>query len=130
MPLAPEKLRILTFPQRIAGDQLEINALLLPTQNLLNTLAPFPSQLKPGTTVQLPNFIAANLKLELKALKGLSTYPFSDLSVLTAEGVTVETLATPAAFPAELPALYEGLAAQFKLDTSVAGTNKGAGTPW
>ena len=130
MPLAPEKLRILTFPQRIAGDQLEINALLLPTQNLLNTLAPFPSQLNPGTTVQLPNFIAANLKLELKALKGLSTYPFSDPSVLTAEGVTVETLGTPAAFPSELPALYEGLASQFKLDTSVAGTNKGAGTPW
>ena len=49
MPLAPEKLRILTFPQRIEGDQLDVNALLLPTQRLLNVTAPFPSQLNPGT---------------------------------------------------------------------------------
>jgi len=42
MPLAPEKLRILTFPQRIEGDLLSVNALLVPTQRLLNVTAPFP----------------------------------------------------------------------------------------
>jgi hypothetical protein len=129
MPLAPEKLRILTFPQHIEGDQLAVNALLLPTQNLLNSTAPFPSQLNPGTSVDLPDFIAANLKLELKALKGLGSYPFSDPGVLAGEGVTVETLATGATFPPQLPALHEGLRAQFKLDTSASGTTKGAGGP-
>jgi hypothetical protein len=129
MPLAPEKLRILSFPQHIEGDQLEINALLLPTQNLLNGTVPFPSQLNPGTTVELPNFITANFTLELKALKGLSTYPFSDPIMLGNEDVTVDTLATGAAFPPELPALYEGLAAQFKLDDLKAHKEQGADAP-
>jgi hypothetical protein len=130
MPLAPEKLRILTFPQHIEGDQLEINGLLLPTQNWLNLTANFPSQLNPGTTVDLPSFITADFTLELKALKGLSTYPFSDPGSLALEGVTVGTLATAAAFPPELPALYEGLAAQFKVTLSGAKTIEGAGEPW
>ena len=130
MPLAPEKLRILTFPQHIEGDQLEINGLLLPTQNWLNLTANFPSQLNPGTTVDLPSFITADFTLELKALKGLSTYPFSDPGSLALEGVTVDTLATAAAFPPELPALYEGLAAQFKVTLSGAKTIEGAGEPW
>ncbi|MBZ5636271.1 MAG: hypothetical protein LAO55_24340 [Acidobacteriia bacterium] len=130
MPLSPEYLRILTFPQRIAGDQLTIHALFMPTQRMLNVTTPFPSQLNPGTTVQLPDFIAANLKLELRALKGLSTYPFSDATVLSAEGVTITPIATTLAFPLKLPAIYEGLASQFKLDTSVSGTNQGAGSPW
>lgn len=130
MALTIEKLRILTFPQRINGDQLEVNVLLLPTQRLLNVQASFPSQLDPGTNVQLPKFIAADLKLEIKAIKGLSTYAFSDAGVLAAEGATVETLPTTVTFPANLPALYEGLAAQFKLDTSVTGTTTGAGAPW
>jgi len=77
MPLAPEKLRILTFPQRIEGDLLSVNALLVPTQRLLNVTAPFPSQLNPGTNIQLPNFIGVTPKLELRAVKGLSSYPFS-----------------------------------------------------
>ena len=130
MPLALEKLRILTFPQHIEGDHLVINALLLPTQRLLNLTASFPSQLNPGTTVDLPNFITADFTLELKALQGLSTYPFSDPLVLGNEGVTVETLATAAAFPSELPELYEGLAAQFKVTVSGAKTTEGAGAPW
>ncbi|HKR85575.1 MAG TPA: hypothetical protein VJS37_15560, partial [Terriglobales bacterium] len=125
MPLAPEKLRILAFPQHIDGDQLKINALLLPTQNLLNSLTPFPSELNPGGSVDLPNFIAANFTLELKVLKGLSTYPFS----APGEGVVVDTLPTGAAFPPDLPALYEGLAAQFNIDTSVSGTTAGADAP-
>jgi len=129
MPLSPEKLRLLTFPQRIEGDQLTIHALLVPTQRLLNVTAPFPSQLNPGTTVELPNFITANLKLELKALKGLSSYPFSDPGVLASEGATIQTFATGLALPPGLPALYEGLGSQFKLDTSVSGTNQGAGAP-
>src|SRR5216683_4268112 len=130
MPLSIEKLRILTFPQRINGDQLDVNALLLPTQRLLNVPASFPSQLNPGATVPLPKFIAADLKLEVKAIKGLSTYPFSNAAVLAAEGATVDTLPTTVKFPANLPALYEGLAAQFKLDTKSAETKKGAGPTW
>ena len=100
MPLAPEKLRILTFPQRIEGDQLSVNALLMPTQRLLNVTAPFPSQLNPGTNVQLPNFIAVTPKLELRALKGLSSYPFSDGAVLAAEGVDGEARTRSARGPA------------------------------
>ena len=60
MPLSIEKLRILTFPQRIAGRTLDLHVLLLPTQRLLNVLDPFPSQLNPGTTVELPRFIKAD----------------------------------------------------------------------
>ena len=48
MPLSTEKLRILTFPQRIAGRALDLHVLLLPTQRLLNVLDPFPSVLNPG----------------------------------------------------------------------------------
>lgn len=129
MPLQPEKLRILTFPQRIDGSQLELNVLVLPTQNLLNVQATFNSVLNPGTTVNLPAFIKANLQLQIKTIKGLSTYPFSDPTVLNTEGVTVDTWPTNLSYPSNLPALYEGLSTQFKLDTSVAASTKGAGTP-
>src|SRR6266478_6070461 len=127
-PLSPEKLRILTFPQRINGDQLEVNALLLPTQKLLYVQTSFPSQLSPGTTVSLPKFITADVKLQLKAIKGLSTYPFSDPFVLHDEGVTVDPLATTIEFPLNLPLLYEGLASQFKLDP--AAPTQGTDSPW
>lgn len=137
MALANEKLRILAFPQRIYGehlDQLDLNVLLLPTQKLLNVEASFNSQLKPGTTVQLPKFIGANLKLEVKLICGLSTYPFSDATVLTNEGASLDTKTTTISFPVNLSALYEGLAAQFKLDTiSKPLSSKpttGAGDPW
>jgi hypothetical protein len=86
MALAKEKLRILTFPQHISGDKLNLNVLLLPTQGLLNLEATFPSQLNPGSTVQLPTLISGDLQLELKAIKGLSSYPFSDATALTDEG--------------------------------------------
>ncbi len=130
MALSIEKLRILCFPQRIDGDQLELNALLMPTQRLLNVQTSFNSQLNPGHTVQLPSFISAHLGLEVKAVRGLSTYPFSDPAVLAGEGATVDTFASGLGFPADLPALYEGLGARFKLDTSVTGTTSGAGAPW
>src|SRR5262245_32689909 len=128
MALSITKLRILTFPQRINGDQLDLRVLLLPTQNLLYVQAPFPSQLSLGTTVSLPKFINADLKLEVKANKGLSTYPFSDIGVLAGEGASVDTLATAIKFPPNLPLLYEGLAAQFKLDPTVP--TVGVGSPW
>jgi hypothetical protein len=128
MALSVEKLRILAFPQRINGDQLDLNALLLPTQNLLYVQAPFPGQLNPGTSVNLPKFISADLKLEVRAIKGLSTYPFSDAGVLAGEGVSADPLPTAIKFPPNLPALYEGLAAQFKLDPTVP--TAGAGSPW
>lgn len=129
MPLQPEKLRILTFPQRINGSQLELNVLVLPTQNLLNVQASFNSVLNPGVPVNLPSFINANLQLEIKTIRGLSTYPFSDATVLATEGATVDTWATTITYPSNLPALYEGLSTQFKLDTSVAGSTTGAGAP-
>lgn len=128
--LAPQKLRILAFPQRIDGDQLEVNALLLPTQRLLNFLASFPSTLNPGDNIDLPDFINANVQLEAKLIRGLSSYPFSDQTILTNEGVTVDTRTTPVAFPGNLPALYEGLASRFQIDKSPIATNAGAGAAW
>jgi len=113
MPLAIEKLRILTFPQRIDGATLDLRVLVLPTERLLNTLAPFPSQQNPGTTVQLPSFLSAELALEVQAIRGLAGYPFSDPTVLAAHGATLEPFPTDAAFPPGLPALFEGLKSQF-----------------
>jgi hypothetical protein len=130
MALSIEKLRILCFPQRITGDQLELNALLMPTQRLLNVQTSFNSQLNPGNTVQLPKFISANLGLKVKIIKGLSSYPFSNPVALGNEGVTADAFDSGLSFPGDLPALYEGLSAQFKLDTSVSGTTTGAGAPW
>ena len=113
--LSVEKLRILTFPQRINRRALEFRVLLLPTQGLLNKLADFPSQANPGTTIKLPKFIGGSLSLELDAIKGVATYPFSDTTLLAADSASLETLPTGAAFPANLPALYEGLSKQFSI---------------
>lgn len=113
--LAVEKLRVLTFPQRISGRALEIRVLLLPTQGLLNQLASFPSQANLGTNVDLPKFIAGSLSLELDAIQGVATYPFSDPALLAADGASLQTLATDAAFPENLPAVYEGVGSQFKI---------------
>ena len=113
--LNPQKLRILTFPQRIAGNQLEVNALLIPTQRLLQQLTPFPSQLNEGATVELPKFITANLQMKITTIRGLSSYPFSDETKLDG-GATADTFPTDIAFPANLPLLYEGLAGQFEID--------------
>ena len=114
--LKPQKLRILTFPQRIAGNQLEVNALLMPTQRLLNQLVPFESQLNEGQIVELPKFINANLQLRIKTIRGLSSYPFSSQAVLDSEGAKSDTFPTDIAFPANLPLLYEGLAEQFEIE--------------
>src|ERR1700754_1042716 len=115
MALLPQKLRILTFPQRIHGDQLEVNALVLPTQQLLNQTAPFESQLNPGTLIQLPSFLNANLKLQLKTIRGLSAYPFSDDTLLQADGAEVTAFPTSISFPANIAKLYEALYVEFKL---------------
>jgi len=128
MALLPQKLRILTFPQRINGNQLELRVLVLPTQQLLNITSPFESTLNPGTVVDLPAFIKAGLQLEIKTLRGLSGYPFSDPSFLD-DGVTVDSFATTLSFPENIAALYEALYVQFKLDTSTASAIKGAGLP-
>jgi len=118
MALAPERLRILAFPQHIDREELELNVLILPTQGLLNLTRPFESQLTPGTTVDLPKFIAAELSLEVKTIKGLGTYPFSD--------APTDSSPLTVSFPTNLPALYEGLAAQFTLDTTSPKTTSGA----
>lgn len=130
-PLAPERLRIFAFPQRINGDQLEVNVLLLPTQRLLIKQIPFNSQLNPGTTVDLPVFINANLSLEAKAISGLSSYPFSSDQALDNEGLDpAEPIGTPSVkFPKNLPALYEGLLAQFELDPTASVHTQGADEP-
>ena len=83
--LNPQKLRILTFPQRIAGNQLEVNALLIPTQKLLQQVTVFPSQLNEGATVELPSFITADLQMKITTIRGLSSYPFSDETNLDAD---------------------------------------------
>lgn len=127
MDLTLQKLSILTFPQRIAGKKLELNALLLPTQRQLNNLLMFDSQLNPGTLVELPKFITADLKLKLIAIKGLSSYPYSEQSALDDEDVKAEPFSTDIAFPDNLPLLYEGLTTQFEVKAGAV--TKGAGTP-
>ncbi|MBC7851434.1 MAG: hypothetical protein H7Y31_16950, partial [Chitinophagaceae bacterium] len=129
MPLAPEKLRILTFPQRINGDQLELNVLVLPTQQLLNDSAVFNSQLTEGDVVDLPAFLNADLRLEVKTIQGLSTYPFSDETVLNDEGSSSTSIPTDISFPLNIAKLYEALYVQFKLKGSAANTTQGASTP-
>ena len=116
-PLSDVKLRILAFPQRISGRSLDVNVLLMPTQRLLYDQAPFPSVLNQGASVQLPKFLNANLGLEIVAIRGLASYPFSKQASL-ADGETLEPFPTGAAMPADLPALYEGLQAQFKVETT------------
>jgi hypothetical protein len=127
MVQAVEKLRILTFPQRIEGRALDLNVLLLPTQRLLNVQSPFSSEADPGTTVQLPSFIAASLGLEIAAIAGLAAYPFSNPALLP-PGTVVDPYATGATMPTRLPALYEALAAQFKL-VGAADTRNTEGAP-
>jgi hypothetical protein len=126
MPLAPEKLRLLTFPQRIDGDRLDLRILLLPTQRLLYAQDLFPSQLNPGATVSLPRFIKADLALSITTINGLSAYPFSNPAVLASEGATADTVMAGLTFPDGLPALYEGLASQFALDPSPPALIRGA----
>ncbi len=130
MTLAPEKLRILTFPQHINGNQLELNVLVLPTQRLLNDTSPFNSQLNEGAVVQLPSFLNANLQLEVKTIKGLSVYPFSDETILDKEGSSVDTFPTNISYPANMAKLYEALHVQFKLETSTANPTEGASAPF
>ena len=129
MALPPEKLRILTFPQRINGNQLELNVLILPTQQLLNQSVAFNSQLTDGGVVQLPAFLNADLQLEVKTIKGLSTYPFSDDTVLNAEGAVTNTFPTTLTYPVNMARVYEALYVQFKLETSSANPNQGAPPP-
>ncbi len=125
-PLSDVKLRILAFPQRSSGRSLDVNVLLMPTQRLLYDQAAFPSVLNQGASVQLPAFLNANLGLEIVAIRGLASYPFSNSASLS-DGETLEPFPTDAAMPPDLPALYEGLQAQFKVDpTMPAG---GAPTP-
>ena len=82
-PLSDVKLRILAFPQRISGRSLDVNVLLMPTQRLLYDQAAFPSVLNAGASVQLPAFINADLGLEVVAIRGLASYPFSNPASLS-----------------------------------------------
>jgi hypothetical protein len=113
--LSPTRLRILTFPQRINGRALAVRVLLLPTEGLLQQQMNFPSVLNPGTNVSLPTFISGSLSLTLDTIQGLASYPFSDKALLAADGIGLDELPTGATFPAGLPALYEGVAAQFTI---------------
>ncbi|MEO6316668.1 MAG: hypothetical protein ABIU63_03590 [Chitinophagaceae bacterium] len=128
MPLLPERLRILTFPQRINGNQLEVNVLVLPTQRLLNDLAAFDSQLQQGTVVDLPSFIQHSPQLEIKIIKGLSAYPFSDPTVLE-DDIVIDSFPARISFPENIASLYEALHVEFKLKNSLAPKNTGAGDP-
>src|SRR6267154_2963058 len=123
MTLNPEKLRLLTFPQHITGKKFEVNLLLLPTQRSLNHLIPFVSQLRPGNMVTLPKFISAEPKFQLRAIKGLSSYPYSDELTLNNEGSSSEPFPTSLAFSKNLPLLYEGLAEQFDINPAGLGTD-------
>jgi hypothetical protein len=122
---APEKLRILAFPQRIRGNKLDLNVLVIPTQSLLNPTIGFSSKLNPGTTVNLPPFIKGSIKLEVRAIKGLSSYPFSDSAALVSEGVTVESYDPGLGFPANLQEMYEGLKTSFPVDDAAGVSTPG-----
>ncbi|HYV93871.1 MAG TPA: hypothetical protein VE978_18990 [Chitinophagales bacterium] len=112
MALSNERLRILTFPQRVRGNTLDVNVLVLPTQGLLNFTTGFPSVLNQGTTVMLPEFI--NVKPDLKAnlVKGLNEYPFTT--------IPTDNPVFNIVYPENLPQLYEGLAAQFNIVSSAS----------
>ncbi|MEO7767044.1 MAG: hypothetical protein ABIS01_06440, partial [Ferruginibacter sp.] len=115
--MAPEKLRILTFPQRIEGNELEVNVLVLPTTASLNITVPFPSMDNPANTIQLPQFINARPDLGVNLIAGLANYPFTS--------VATDKPSFNINFPANLPNKYEGLAGQFEIEPFSAG----AGTP-
>lgn len=115
--MALEKLRILTFPQRINGDQLEVNALVLPTQSLLSKTIGFPDIDNPANFIQLPQFINAKPDLRINLISGLANYPFTSVPADTAPLVIN--------FPANLSNKYQGLAAQFEIDPFA----KGSGAP-
>ncbi|MEO8108984.1 MAG: hypothetical protein ABI594_03080 [Ginsengibacter sp.] len=115
--MAPEKLRILTFPQRIDGNQLEVNVLVLPTTPSLSVTIPFPQMDNPAATIQLPQFINAQPDLRLNLISGLENYPF--------KSVTTDKPPFDINFPGNLPNKYEGLAGQFEIDPFP----KGAGAP-
>jgi hypothetical protein len=114
------KLRILTFPQRIKANALEVNVLVLPTQSLLDDIAPVDSKLNPGTKVSLPQFIQGDIQLEVTTIKGLSSYPFSNPALLAAEGVTADKSPSAIAFPANIQSIYEGLRNSFQIDTGLS----------
>jgi hypothetical protein len=114
-------LRILTFPQRIKADVLEVNVLVLPTQGLLDNIVPVDSKLNPGTKVPLPRFIQGDIQLEVITIKGLSSYPFSDPALLAAEGVTADQSPSAIAFPVNIQSIYEGLHNSFQVDTGLSG---------
>ncbi len=112
------KLRILTFPQRIEGTQLEVNVLVLPTTSSLNITIPFPSMDNPANTIQLPQFINAKPDLRLNLIAGVANYPFTT--------VATDKPHVDINFPANLPNKYEGLAGQFEIDPF---PSAGAGGP-
>lgn len=116
--MAPEKLRLLTFPQRIDGTSLEVNVLVLPTTACLNNTAPFPQTDNPAATIQLPQFINAQPDLRLNLIAGLENYPF--------KSVPTDTPPFDIDFPANLPNKYEALAGQFEIDPF---PSSGAGAP-
>lgn len=116
--MAPEKLRILTFPQRIDGTSFEVNVLVLPTTACLNNTVAFPQATNPAATIQLPQFINAQPDLRLNLISGLENYPFKT--------VATETPPFDILFPANLPAKYEALAGQFEIDPM---PSSGAGAP-
>jgi hypothetical protein len=123
--LSDEKLRILTFPQSIAGNVLDLRILLIPTQRLLYVQDDFPSQARPGTLISLPKFINARPTFNITTIRGLVGYPYEDLS--TFKDTAADTQAAGIGFPAGLPALYEGLAEQFA--PTPAAPAEGAGAP-
>ncbi|HTI60794.1 hypothetical protein [Mucilaginibacter sp.] len=92
------KLTILTFPQKLLGNKLSINALIIP-RNIDPT-----QPLAPGT----PPFQSANLKLQAKVIADLSIFP-SDLQPSTSFPLA------GVAIPAGAPSVFSTLAAKFNV---------------
>src|SRR3569833_3996240 len=96
------KLTILTFPQKLQGNTLSLNVLIIP-RNIAPT-----QPLVPGT----PPFQSANLKLQAKVISDLSIFP-TDLQPSTPfplAGVSI---------PANAPSVFSTLAT--KINVSVVG---------
>ena len=117
-PLSDVKLRILAFPQRISGRSLDVNVLLMPTQRLLYDQAAFPSVLNAGASVQLPAFINADLGLEVVAIRGLASYPFR-IRRRSRVARHLRVVSDQCRDAGDLPALYEGLQSQFKVEPTL-----------
>jgi len=102
------KLSILTFPQKLEGNTLSLNVLIIPrnidpTKSLVTGLG--------GGVPDAPPFQSANLQLEAKVISDLSVFP-SDLVTSTPFALTGVSI------PAQAKDVFASLAAKFNISVT------------